>query len=154
MSWVDEFVNNPPGYSEPAKPKKTKGKRRPEDILQETVCTFLNHALPKDAWYCSIPNGAVLRGDERQRKIQMSRLKATGLKPGAPDLIMFWSRAAFSFELKTPTGRLSDNQRDVAASLILAGVKHYVITSVDQLQTILLDQEGVPLRARVGSLFR
>lgn len=153
MSWVDDFMNATYEPSRVVKVTKPKGKRRPEDILQEGICTFLNHALPKDAWYCSIPNGSVLRGDETQRKIQMSRLKATGLTVGAPDLIMFYQARPYAFEVKIPTGRLSPSQVEVAERLLKAGVRYSVITSTEHLQEYLL-QQGVPLRARVGSLFK
>lgn len=36
----------------------------------------------------AIPNGAVLAGDAKRRGIQMTNLKATGLRAGIPDLFL------------------------------------------------------------------
>lgn len=36
----------------------------------------------------SIPNGAALAGDKFRRAVQMGRLRAEGLSPGAPDLLI------------------------------------------------------------------
>lgn len=36
----------------------------------------------------SIPNGSVLAGDSKHRAIQMNNLKRTGLRIGAPDLML------------------------------------------------------------------
>lgn len=36
----------------------------------------------------SIPNGSVLAGDSKRRAIQMNNLKRTGLRIGAPDLML------------------------------------------------------------------
>ena len=40
----------------------------------------------------AIPNGAHLAGDDKSRAIQMVKLKATGLRVGAPDLLLAMPR--------------------------------------------------------------
>jgi len=65
----------------------------------------------------SIPNGSVLAGDKRARSIQMAKLKATGLMPGAADLLLldrrFVRRVGF-FEIKREGGRLEASQKAFA----------------------------------------
>jgi hypothetical protein len=144
--FVTEFLSTP--YREPPKvAPKPKGKRRPEDVLQEGVATYLKRALPRTAWFCAIPNGAVLKGDSKQRSIQMARLKATGLKVGAPDLMVFYNSRALAIELKVD-GALSDSQQRVQVDLEACGVPYTVARTIDNVQDFLAAQ-GVPLLARV-----
>jgi len=63
----------------------------------------------------AVPNGANLAGGQRQRYIQMSRLKAEGLRSGVPDLILPVSRGehhAMAIEMKRAGGgTLSEKQK-------------------------------------------
>ena len=61
----------------------------------------------------SLPNGAHLAGDGRQRAIQMHKLKATGLRVGAPDLLLAIAAGmahGLFIELKRLDGKLSAEQ--------------------------------------------
>ncbi len=126
---------------------------RPEDAFQKQVCTYLDGALPLASWYCSIPNGAVLSGDGKARGMQMNRLKATGLKPGAPDLIIVWDGALLCLELKTAAGKLNDNQAKVCDLLVAAGAHYTVARSLDEIEAWLLSF-GMPLRSRLMQMGR
>jgi len=121
---------------------------RPEDILQKSVCGHLDVALPSSAWYCSIPNGSVLAGDPQQRGRQMNKLKSTGLKVGAPDLVICWSGRFIGIELKAGKGALSDNQKDVSDKITLAGGFWSCCRSLADVEAFLM-MLGVPLRARL-----
>lgn len=59
---------------------------RPETRLQREMRKYL--AL-KGYRTVAVPNGATLRGDARDRAIQMANLKRDGLTPGFPDLLVY-----------------------------------------------------------------
>lgn len=59
---------------------------RPETRLQRDMRKYL--AL-KGLRSVAVPNGATLRGDAKERAIQMANLKRDGLTPGFPDLIVY-----------------------------------------------------------------
>ena len=77
----------------------------------------------------AIPNGAHLAGDTKARSIQMAKLKAAGLRVGAPDLLLAvpdyqteWSgkvahRHGLFIELKRLDGRLSPDQANFGTLL-------------------------------------
>lgn len=59
---------------------------RPETRLQRDLRTYLGMQGYRSI---AVPNGATLRGDKRDRMIQMANLKLDGLCPGFPDLIVY-----------------------------------------------------------------
>lgn len=124
---------------------------RPEDALQQQVCSYLEHALPRACYWCAIPNGAVLAGDKASRGQQMNRLKRTGLKPGAPDLIIIHDARLIAIELKTGAGKLSDNQEATCDRIVAAGGAYTVARSVDEVEAFLTSL-AVPLRTRLMPL--
>lgn len=65
---------------------------RPETRLQRDMRHYL--AL-KGYRTVAVPNGAVLRGDGRDRAIQMASLKRDGLSPGFPDLLVYGQGGRF-----------------------------------------------------------
>ena len=121
---------------------------RPEDALQQQVCCYLEHALPRASYWCAIPNGAVLAGDKASRGRQMNRLKRTGLKPGAPDLIIIHDGRIIAIELKAGAGRLSEAQSTACDLIVAAGGAYTVARSIDEVEAFLVSFE-VPLRTRL-----
>jgi hypothetical protein len=85
-----------------------------EAAIQKDVRAYLS-LLGIDS--LAIPNGAVLAGDKASRCRQMAKLKATGLMPGAADLLLldrrFVRRVGF-FEIKREGGRLEASQKAFA----------------------------------------
>lgn len=70
-----------------------------------------------------VPNGATLRGDKAQRERQMASLKADGLMPGFPDLIVYGPGQRIGhIEVKTDKGRQTDTQK--ACEVWLTGLEH------------------------------
>ena len=72
----------------------------------------------------AIPNGAQLAGDDKGRAIQMVKLKATGLRVGAPDLLLAMPRphdrpfpAGLFIEMKRLDGKLSADQHSFGTLL-------------------------------------
>jgi hypothetical protein len=124
---------------------------RPEDALQQQVCSYLERALPRTSYWCAIPNGAVLAGDKVSRARQMAKLKRTGLRPGAPDLIVLHDGRLLAIELKVASGKLSDAQKESCDAIVQAGGGYAVCRSVEEVESYLAGH-GVPLRARMLSL--
>ena len=126
---------------------------RPEDALQQQVCSYLEQALPRASYWCAIPNGAVLAGDKAARGRQMSRLKKTGLRPGAPDLIVLHDGRLLAIELKAGAGKLSDAQEAACDAIVEAGGGYTVARSIDDVERYLRSYD-VPLRATMLPLER
>ena len=59
---------------------------RPETRLQRDLRHYLSL---KGYRTVAVPNGAVLRGDAKDRAIQMASLKRDGLTPGFADLLVY-----------------------------------------------------------------
>lgn len=118
--------------------------KRPEEALQRAITDYLDASLPSSAWWCAIPNGG------GRSKAEAGILKATGVKAGAPDLIIVWDGIFFGIELKAPSGRLSDNQKAACDMIVRAGGFYTVIRSLDELEVYLIAQ-GVPMRGRLAA---
>lgn len=121
---------------------------RAEDALQQSVCDYLDNALPRASWYTAIPNGAVLAGDKAARGRQMNRLKRTGLKPGAPDLFVVHDGRFLAIELKAGTGKLSEAQERTCDAIVGAGGGYTVARSVDAVEAFLRAHD-VPVVGRL-----
>jgi len=93
----------------------------------------------------AIPNGAHLAGDEKQRGIQMRRLKAVGLKPGVADLLLALPRGSWHglwVEMKKRRedfrgvaeiqSAVSDDQRRFGELMTLVGYRHAVCYGFDE----------------------
>lgn len=76
--------------------------------------------------FFSIPNGG------SRNKLEAMNLKATGLVAGQPDMCLIWKGKAYGFELKTDTGRLSDQQIKVHEAWQSQNTPVYIIRSVEQ----------------------
>lgn len=91
-----------------------------EHAEQAAVVNFaerLKGAYPELALLFAVPNGAALTWQEDRRgkrfSPQAAKLKAEGLKPGVPDLILPVSRHGYHclfIEMKTDKGRVSKEQ--------------------------------------------
>jgi hypothetical protein len=61
----------------------------------------------------AVPNGATLRGDAKDRAIQMANLKRDGLTPGFPDLIVFGKEGRIGFiEVKVEGNYQTASQKE------------------------------------------
>lgn len=57
----------------------------------------------------AVPNGG------RRTKMDAMQLKASGLVPGIPDLVLHWMKKSYGLECKRPGGYLSEAQKKVHA---------------------------------------
>lgn len=107
-----------------------------EDILQaevykwfhNTYCTKLSE--PK---YCifAVPNGGYRTSKEAMK------LKATGVVAGVSDLIVLMENKTLFFELKTLTGKQSENQIEFQNTVEALGHKYYLVRSLEQFKEII-----------------
>lgn len=100
-----------------------------EKHVQRAVIDYL-HA--RGITTAHVPNGSVLAGDARARAMQVSALKANGMRPGFPDLIAIASGGRCGFiEVKREGEKLGEAQVHWAGALEHLGHKHAVVRSVD-----------------------
>jgi hypothetical protein len=121
----------------------------PEQALHMAVAAYLRVALRRPTWWTTFPAG----GGGRTRG---AFLKAMGLKPGVPDLLVIhpepigvaFGRIVVWAELKSDTGRRSPDQVATHADLQEANTVVDVCRSVEEVAA-LLARHGIPLHARV-----
>ncbi len=108
---------------------------RPETRLQRSLRTMF---ATRGFRTVAVPNGATLRGDAKERAIQMANLKRDGLCVGFPDLIVFGSQGRIGFvEVKCEGEKLRDTQIEVQGWLSELGHKHAVCRSIDDVDETL-----------------
>ena len=95
---------------------------------QNTYC--LSHHNPRNM-ILSIPNGGT-----RDVREAMT-LKATGLLPGASDLIVLHNRQVLWVEVKTPTGTQSPAQKDFASRVVAMGFVYKIVRSLLEFQEFI-----------------
>ena len=119
---------------------------RAEEQLQRSVVQLLALYAGRGLLaFCHVPNG------ERRDRITGARLKAMGVQPGVPDLLVWTPHGkSFGIEMKAGRGQLSDVQvlwRSTPESL---GHRVYVCWSLEEVEAVLR-LEGVP---PVGEIVR
>ena len=133
MRWttaqLDAFQarRRPPDGPAPRKRRAAKPRyEASEDVIHRAVVEHLwLRSAPGVVWWHT-PNGE-LRDLATARK-----LKALGTRPGVPDLALVIEGRAHFLELKTRKGRLSLEQRQMHASLLIAGAIVETAHGVDQ----------------------
>jgi VRR-NUC domain len=94
----------------------------------------------KPGWVLIHPPNSELRDSGRA----VSKQIAMGLKPGAPDLIVFSPQGnAFFVEFKSPRGSLSAAQRDFQRWAEGAGLPYYMARSVAQAVEIFESRDAL-----------
>lgn len=73
----------------------------------------------------------------RRDKSEAAKLKAMGVQPGIPDLMLVADGQTYGLELKTATGRLSQDQSAMLDALAAAGVTVAVSHGLDDALVIL-----------------
>lgn len=86
-----------------------------EHELQVTCAEFLDACLPDEAVWFAVPNGGL------RNNAVAGKLKAEGVKPGVPDILIVYQGRLICIELKTAEGILSDVQIAMQDRLVLAG---------------------------------
>jgi hypothetical protein len=103
-----------------------------EDRLQSEIFFWFWNTYPTyRRCLFHVPNGGF-----RNLK-EAAKLKAMGVVAGVPDLLLVNNGALVAFELKTPTGRLSDKQKLVHSAWIAQGIPVHVVRSLEQFQQLI-----------------
>ena len=140
------------------KPRKSDALRdATEDELHRSVAEFLDWALLPPAVYSTFPAGW-----GKLSKSTAGRLKASGLKPGMPDLFVFDRHSMIAnriypkiigLELKARGEKPSAAQQLMFPRLRALGIEIYVCECVEDVAEAL-ERERVPLRISVAQLER
>ena len=114
----------------------------PESVIARQVAAFLTIALPTDVQWTHIPHGGA------RSKAAAGRLRAEGVRKGAPDLLIVVPNLGIAFvELKNSAGRLSREQRGWGQAIeATPGAFFFVCRSVEEVEEALLSI-GVRFRA-------
>ena len=109
---------------------------KPESQIQRQVRQYL---AKRGYDAVAVPNGAHLAGDRMARIRQVASMKADGMKPGFPDLVILGRDSRVGFmEIKTPKGVLTQEQRNCRAELERDGHKYALVRSVEDAQAALV----------------
>ena len=111
-----------------------------EAQLHASVARFLDHFLLKPAFWTTFPAGWGL-----MTKATAGRLKRSGLKPGMPDLLVFFAGKTTGIELKTRDNKPSAAQLETFHTLQHAGVPVYCCWTIEEVIWSLKGR-GIPLR--------
>lgn len=128
-----------------------KRRANPEQRLHKAVAQYLGRALKPPTIWTTIGHGG-------GGKVRGALLKAMGVQPGWPDVIVVGPTlemrscrlAVIGFELKSPTGRQSPEQRQIQMCFEASGAMYHVCRSVDEVEGFLRGV-GIPLHATVGA---
>jgi hypothetical protein len=117
-------------------------RRRLEDTIQRTIVQHLKlRATPGVFWY-AVPNGGV------RSKVEAAIMKATGTRPGVPDLAFLHDGQAYFLEVKSEDGRPTEHQLKAIADINEAGGYAVIGCGLDRCLEIL-ERWGL-LRGSVG----
>lgn len=99
--------------------------KRLEQQIQRAVILHLRQRGAPGVFAFHIPNGGY------RKPIEAAILKGMGVVAGTPDIFAIKGGHCFALELKTETGRLSDNQTAVLARLKDCGATCAVAFGLD-----------------------
>ena len=126
--------------------------RHIEDAAQAEVIRWARMrqaAIPELELLYHVPNGG------KRGKLEAVRLKRQGVKPGIPDLHLPIARGGYIglwIEMKTATGRLSEDQRRIIAMLCAEGHRVEICRSAADAVEVLEDYMRVPTPTITPSL--
>ena len=119
---------------------------QPEAQLHKAVAAYLRLALKPPTIWTTIGHGG-------GGKVRGAQLKAMGVMPGWPDIIILWmdhdeQTRVTGIELKAGKGKLSDEQELRSEEFADVGADYVVARSVDDVQAIL-EHTSIIIHARV-----
>jgi hypothetical protein len=108
-----------------------------DKIQQEIIIYYRNYfqRLYKDCLIFSIPNGGL-----RDKRTAML-MKATGLTPGASDLIVIYFGRLLFVECKTDVGTQSEDQKLFAQRVRDCGFAYHLVRSLHEFKLMLSCQQ-------------
>lgn len=91
-----------------------------------------NHLPQTRGLLFHVPNGG------SRNAVEGMQLKASGVVAGIPDLILLWQGKAYGFEVKTPSGQLSQAQVYIHHTWVKNGVPVQVVRSIEEFKKSVL----------------
>ncbi|MGL5124469.1 MAG: VRR-NUC domain-containing protein [Fusobacteriaceae bacterium] len=89
-------------------------------------------------FFTAIPNSTFIPNSPAKFNI-LRKLKEAGLRGGLPDLMVVVQNMPYFIELKTESGPLQDNQKEVIKALDSKFVLAYIATSLEEFEVLLND---------------
>lgn len=100
-------------------------------IQQQVVVALHGYCRPDVAWF-AVPNG------EWRFPKTAARLKAQGVRAGAPDLVVLVGGHMHGIEIKRDSGRLANSQQAFGQEIVRAGGSYHVCYGVEEAVACLL----------------
>ncbi|MCP4206095.1 MAG: hypothetical protein GY767_03475 [Shimia sp.] len=120
---------------------KSKKRRDIEGPIHEAILAHLRARFPQFAGTIHhSPNEVDMKGPQAQRMVV--KAKRLGMQPGWPDIHMLWHGNFWAFEVKAPTGRVSEAQREAGAAIIAAGGKWAVVRGTSDVDRCVEDWQS------------
>jgi hypothetical protein len=113
-------------------------RQQPEYKLQCAVVQHLKLRQKPGVYWAAIPNGEVRSARSG------ARLKAMGVRAGAPDLFVIAGGRANAIEFKHGNGRLSPAQKQAAIEWEAAGGAFHVASNIDEALGVLAGIGAIP----------
>jgi len=115
-----------------------------EAALAESVNQFLAVALPREAFYCHVPN------EGKRSYAVAAELQRQGMRAGIPDYCILYAGRAYWIELKSKRGSISEAQKRVHRELRNAGCEVVVARSIAEV-ALALEGWNIPCSARIAA---
>ena len=109
---------------------RLKQKSKPEGRLQRQIVAGFRRRAQAPGLLFSVPN------DLLRDRGQAAGLKALGLEPGAPDLVLVGPDGVAFIEVKTADGELSERQERARAAVDQCGQRYRVVRSLDAFERV------------------
>ena len=110
--------------------------RRDFNAEARVQASIVEHArlVAPDILVFAVPNGGL------RSKAEAARMKWTGTLAGIPDLVVIAPVGrVFFIEVKTPAGRLSDDQRAIFDRLVALGTPRAIVRSIDDVRRVFAE---------------
>jgi hypothetical protein len=124
-------------------------RKQPEFLLHCVVADYLRNQYPTLLWLHPA------NGEIRSAKAG-ARLKRMGVRPGAPDIMIYWEKdhclEGAAIELKADKGKLSDTQTAFMHQWTAIGGKYALCKSLDEVISHM-ESWGIPKVSKCPTMY-
>jgi len=103
-----------------------------EGPIHRSILAYLHAILPGALIHSSPNSFGDMTGPGIAR--QVAKARNMGMRPGWPDIEVFWQGRGLFFEVKAEGGKLQDHQKALGQALIAQGMKWAVVRSIDDVR--------------------
>jgi hypothetical protein len=100
-------------------------------------CDIVQYLQLRGIFFFSVPNEIAGGGRGKTAMIRTARAKSMGLRSGVSDLIIVLPSKILFMEVKTNTGRQSENQKYFQKKVTELGFEYFIVKSVEDVKKIL-----------------